>query len=73
MSSILLHRQIKDALIKQRSIVTASPQAARSFLSNLGIEDLASNIGKKVQHKNIARKLTTKRAAKKAVAKKKAG
>jgi hypothetical protein len=71
MSSTLLHRQIKDALTKQRSIVTASPQAARSFLSNLGIEDLATNIGK-MHHKSITRKLTTKRVAKKAVAKKKA-
>jgi hypothetical protein len=72
MSSALLHRKIKDALTRQRSVVTASPQAARKFLSDLGIEDLASNIGKKIKQEVAVRKLAPKRTAKKAAAKKKA-
>lgn len=40
MTSALLHKKIKDALIKQRATVTASPQAARKFIISLGLGDL---------------------------------
>lgn len=64
MNSVILYKQIKDALIKQRADIMASPEFASKLIDDLGIRDLLVPKVKKSGTKAVAKKAVFKKAAK---------
>lgn len=64
MNSVTLYKQIKDALIKQRADIIASPEYASKLIDDLGIRDLFVPKVKKTATKAVAKKTVSPKAAK---------
>jgi hypothetical protein len=59
MTSVALYQHIKDALVKQRAEISASPKAATKLINDLGIRDLVKPATPKSDAKKPGHKRST--------------